>query len=241
MNRVQQTYLEYKAHAFTPGPMLLRHRTLTKEKADIILDVNVKKLKDLKSIVTEKMAGCLELVDSREYNVAEFGDYYGPSRSYLEGLLGPSVSDSRIVLELLYRANLSCDLWEGVIIAKHSSTFHEITQQQVTWKPTGSKHAPWAADHEGHRIVACIGCFPDEYLYHIIQESDELGQMNDWPARWSREYEGGVSIDIRRSNVFQRLASEQRQGEWAISDSRLDRKYLISESEEKAEEKKHDR
>lgn len=238
ISKIQQAYLEYKAHAFTPGPMLLRHRALPQDKADIILDINVNKLKSLRSLVTEKLSKSLEVVDSRQYNVAEFDDICGPSRRYIEELLLPSVSDSRIALELLYRANLSCDLWEGVIIANISPAFHKLTQQQLMWKSTGNKHAPWVVDHHGEDIVAHIGCFPDEYLYHIVRGSEELGQLNEWPTLWSRINECGLCSSYRRLNVFEHLAAEQKQGDWVVSDSRLERKYLFSDSEKRAQGKK---
>ena len=235
IGKLQQMFLQYKAHAFTPGPKLLRDRTLTMDVAEAFLSIQVDGLRALRSLATEKALHTFEVRDSHGYNEAEFGHVLGPGKEYIRRLLGPCGIDSRIALELLYRANLSCDLWEQRIIADCSPAFSVLTDTRMRWKATNSKHAPLVTEDDELQLIAHVGCFPDEYLYHILQGHEELGQLNDWPSVWSRTTDNEIQTDVHKPNVFERLAADQRQGLWANEDPRLARKYLFSDSEKGAQ------
>lgn len=228
IDRLQRVFLKYKAHVGTPGPKLLRDRTLAPDTADKVLGIKIDGLRELRSWATEKARHTLEMSDSHRYNEAEFGHLLGPGEEYLRGLLGPDGLYSRIALELLYRANLTCDFWEQRIIAVCSPAFSKLAASEVSWMTTNSKQAPLITENHEPQLIAYMGCFPDEYLYRIYQGDEELGQLNDWPLGWTRTTDGEVQIDSRRPNVFERLAAEQQQGLWAKEDPRLARTYMIS-------------
>jgi hypothetical protein len=65
----------------------------------------------------------------------------------------------------------------------------KITNYQaknIVWKRTADPLYPFAAELEGERYVIRLNDFPDEHLYTLIVNGNEIVSFDDWSAKWTR-------------------------------------------------------
>lgn len=65
------------------------------------------------------------------------------------------------------------------IVARHVAS-------AITWEHTGDGELPYRAEVEGRTFRIRVNDFPEEPLYTLIAEDDELADLDDWPAAWVR-------------------------------------------------------
>jgi hypothetical protein len=54
------------------------------------------------------------------------------------------------------------------------------------WRQTGEADVPWDADVKGHLWQVRLNDFPDDYMYTLLIDGEELGDFHDWPQAWDR-------------------------------------------------------
>lgn len=58
--------------------------------------------------------------------------------------------------------------------------------ENITWKRTTDPNYPFAAEFEGEKCVIRLNDFPDEYLYTLLVNGEEVIDFDDWSAKWTR-------------------------------------------------------
>lgn len=62
----------------------------------------------------------------------------------------------------------------------------EPWDREVTWGPGPDTELVYAAEVDGQRWTIRLGDFPDEALYTLIVDGEEVARFDDWPAAWRR-------------------------------------------------------
>lgn len=57
---------------------------------------------------------------------------------------------------------------------------------RITWQDSSDLDLPWSCEYNGVRLEIRLNDFPDEPLYSLIADSEDLGSFNDWPESWTR-------------------------------------------------------
>ena len=60
------------------------------------------------------------------------------------------------------------------------------TAQEVHWAATGDAEYPWRALLDGHETRIRINDFPDEPLMSLIVAGQSVGELEEWPASWTK-------------------------------------------------------
>ena len=73
--------------------------------------------------------------------------------------------------------------------AKHMSTkaATNYLAEKIDWKRTADPRHPFAAKFEGEKCVIRLNDFPDEHLYTLIVDGEEVVAFDDWSASWNRD------------------------------------------------------
>lgn len=58
--------------------------------------------------------------------------------------------------------------------------------ESIDWKRTADPRHPFAAKFEGEKCVIRLNDFPDEHLYTLIVDGEEVVAFDDWSASWNR-------------------------------------------------------
>jgi hypothetical protein len=58
--------------------------------------------------------------------------------------------------------------------------------ESIDWKRTADPRHPFAANFEGEKCVIQLNDFPDEHLYTLIVDGEEVVAFDDWSANWNR-------------------------------------------------------
>ncbi len=58
--------------------------------------------------------------------------------------------------------------------------------ENMVWKRTADPHYPFAAEFEGEKCVIRLNDFPDEHLYTLIVNGEEVVDFDDWSVKWHR-------------------------------------------------------
>jgi hypothetical protein len=56
----------------------------------------------------------------------------------------------------------------------------------IEWSRGEDPEYPYEAEHEGHKLLVRLNDFPDEELYALIADGEEITNFDDWPAAWTR-------------------------------------------------------
>lgn len=59
--------------------------------------------------------------------------------------------------------------------------------EKIVWRTTGDTDYPFTADYEGERCVLRLNDFPDEHLYTLIVDNEEIADFDDWSEEWARD------------------------------------------------------
>jgi len=81
--------------------------------------------------------------------------------------------------------------------------------KNITWKQTTDALYPFAAEVDGEKCVIRLNDFPDEHLYTLIVNGNEVISFDDWSAEWTRpakekrvsQAASNKSLDARRNSL----------------------------------------
>ena len=58
--------------------------------------------------------------------------------------------------------------------------------ESIDWKRTADPRYPFAAKFEGEKCVIRLNDFPDEHLYTLFVDGEEIVSFDDWSSSWNR-------------------------------------------------------
>ena len=58
--------------------------------------------------------------------------------------------------------------------------------ERIDWTRIEDPRHPFTARFEGEKCVIRLNDFPDEHLYTLIVDGEEVVAFDDWPANWNR-------------------------------------------------------
>ena len=56
----------------------------------------------------------------------------------------------------------------------------------IEWSRGEDPEYPYEAEHKGHKLLVRLNDFPDEQLYALIADGEEITNFDDWPDSWTR-------------------------------------------------------
>ena len=56
----------------------------------------------------------------------------------------------------------------------------------IEWSLGEDPEYPYQAKHEGHKLLVRLNDFPEEELYALIADGEEITNFDDWPNCWIR-------------------------------------------------------
>lgn len=56
----------------------------------------------------------------------------------------------------------------------------------IGWSLGEDPEYPYEAKYEGHKLLVCLNDFPEEELYSLIADGEEITKFDDWPDSWIR-------------------------------------------------------
>ena len=59
-------------------------------------------------------------------------------------------------------------------------------EKDVPWIKSGDVYHPYEATVEGVKWVLRLGDFPEEPLFTLLIDDNEIGTFDDWPESWVR-------------------------------------------------------
>ena len=68
----------------------------------------------------------------------------------------------------------------------------------VDWVPTGDTVTPWRAEMGFQLWEVRVNDFPEENLYTLLVDGEEVESFDDWPASWRQSSRAHVSETSRR-------------------------------------------
>ena len=59
-------------------------------------------------------------------------------------------------------------------------------EEHVIWRRSTDPSYPYEATFNGERLVIRLNNFPDENLYTLLVNDEEVAHFDDWPEPWTR-------------------------------------------------------
>ena len=115
-------------------------------------------------------------VDALVFDVATGG--FVPDRSYCERVADPGIGTTVDVL--------TEEQFEQRVAALRRALAERHQATPIAWKHTGNGEYPYQAQVEGKTLTMRVNDFPDEPLYTLISDGQEVADLEDWPAAWVR-------------------------------------------------------
>jgi len=67
-----------------------------------------------------------------------------------------------------------------------TKTATEYLTERIDWRQTADPRRPFEANFEGEKCVIRLNDFPDEHLYTLIVDGEEVVAFDDWSSNWNR-------------------------------------------------------
>ncbi len=67
-----------------------------------------------------------------------------------------------------------------------TKTVTDYLAENIEWKRTADPRHPFSAKFDGEKCVIRLNDFPDEHLYTLIVDGEEVIAFDDWSASWIR-------------------------------------------------------
>lgn len=81
---------------------------------------------------------------------------------------------------------LSKDEYKRQLDALRQPILERYATANLPWTWTGDNEMPYRAHVDGHELVIREGDFPDEALYLLRIDGQEVYEIDDWPAAWTK-------------------------------------------------------
>ena len=67
-----------------------------------------------------------------------------------------------------------------------STKIENYLEEKVAWKQGIDPIYPYEAEFNREKLVIRLNDFPDESLYTLIVNDEEVASFDDWPEPWNR-------------------------------------------------------
>lgn len=67
-----------------------------------------------------------------------------------------------------------------------STKVQHYLEEKLVWRHSGDPLYPYDAEFNGERCVLRLNAFPDDHLYTLLVDEEEVASFDDWPERWQR-------------------------------------------------------
>jgi hypothetical protein len=67
-----------------------------------------------------------------------------------------------------------------------STKVQNYLEEKVVWRRGADPSYLYEAKLDGDRLVIRLNNFPDENLYTLIVNDEEVAHFDDWPEQWAR-------------------------------------------------------
>jgi hypothetical protein len=105
-----------------------------------------------------------------------------PDRSYFV-----KVSDTGIGKDV---DQLTEEQFAQAVIDVRRRIVARLVTTALPWRATGDGEYPYRAEVNGHVYLIRVNDFPAEPIYTLLADDDELADLDDWPAGWTRPEAG---------------------------------------------------
>jgi hypothetical protein len=66
-------------------------------------------------------------------------------------------------------------------------SLHDCLNVDVTWSKTNDPTVLWSVQVGAETWTVRVNDFPEEHLYTLYVNDEELGSFDDWPRQWSKD------------------------------------------------------
>lgn len=87
-----------------------------------------------------------------------------------------------------------------------SMNIEEVLELPVPWQWTGEATFAYTAVVEGSTFMIRVNDFPEEDLYTLLVDGDEIVDFTTWPKIWVHPYRPDVEAEVAR---MEREAAEK--------------------------------
>lgn len=67
-----------------------------------------------------------------------------------------------------------------------STKVQNYLEEKVAWRRSPHPSYPYEAEFDREKLVIRLNDFPDENLYTLLVDDEEVVSFDDWPERWAR-------------------------------------------------------
>jgi hypothetical protein len=101
-----------------------------------------------------------------------------PDRSYWEKISNTGIGkDVDELTEAAFQTRVA--VLRAAVVAKYADS-------PITWEDTGDSVVPYRAQVANHIFTVRINDFPDEPLYSLLIDDQEIADLEDWPTAWTQ-------------------------------------------------------
>lgn len=65
------------------------------------------------------------------------------------------------------------------------TTVRSYLEEKLTWERGSDPLHPYEAQIEGERMVIRLNDFPDNPLYTLLVNDEEVASFDEWPKQWT--------------------------------------------------------
>jgi hypothetical protein len=76
--------------------------------------------------------------------------------------------------------------FETRVAVVRASVVAKYADSPITWEDTGDAVTPYRAHVANHTFTIRINDFPDEPLYSLLIDGQDIADLEDWPAAWTQ-------------------------------------------------------
>ena len=67
-----------------------------------------------------------------------------------------------------------------------STRVQNYLEMRIDWSRSPDPGYPYEAEYEGEKLAVRLNDFPDENLYTLIVNDEEVDDFDDWPELWAK-------------------------------------------------------
>jgi len=74
-------------------------------------------------------------------------------------------------------------------LTEESIALGDCLNANLTWWRTKDRMALWRADAGPRTLTVRVNDFPEDHLYTLLIDNQEIGSFDEWPPQWLRARE----------------------------------------------------
>ena len=90
--------------------------------------------------------------------------------------------------------------FEQIVVELRRAISEERQATPIAWEHTGDGEFPYRAHIKGRTFTIRVNNFPDEPLYTLLVDGQEIEDLEDWPSPWVRPGIPKALLDMVEKN-----------------------------------------